>query len=91
MKKKLKKYSIKFLKYCTVLHHLSHVYSTEFLIGKSQQETLNIVFDGYGEGLSGAIFKGLGKNIQLLKKYKTESSLGLLYSGITRMDGIQSK
>ena len=71
--------------YCP--HHLSHVYSTEFLIGKSQQETLNIVFDGYGEGLSGAIFKGLGKNIQLLKKYKTESSLGLLYSGITEWMG----
>ncbi len=73
--------------YCP--HHLSHLYASEFLLGKKDSNTLNIIFDGYGEGLAGAIYEGQGKDIRLLKEYKTSSSLGLLYSGITEWCGFK--
>ena len=66
--------------YCP--HHLSHLYTSEFLLKNSDPNTLNVILDAYGEGLSGAIFSGQGKKIQLLKEYKTASSFGILYSGI---------
>tara|TARA_E500000331_G_scaffold242045_1_gene232416 strand:- start:1402 stop:3090 length:1689 start_codon:yes stop_codon:yes gene_type:complete len=73
--------------YCP--HHLSHLYASEFLLNAKDSNTLNIIFDGYGEGLSGAIYEGQGKNIQLIKEYGTSSSLGLLYSGITEWCGFK--
>ena len=71
--------------YCP--HHLSHLYTTEFFSSTKDENTINIIFDGYGEGLSGALYKGQGKKIKLLKKYGAESSLGLTYSGITEWAG----
>jgi carbamoyltransferase len=71
--------------YCP--HHLSHIYTNEFLLNKRDNNAINIIFDGYGEGLSGVIYKGQGKTINLIKKYQTQSSLGLLYSAITEWIG----
>ena len=73
--------------YCP--HHLSHLYTSEFLLKNSDPNTLNVILDAYGEGLSGAIFSGQGKKIQLLKEYKTASSFGILYSGITEWCGFK--
>ena len=73
--------------YCP--HHLSHLYTTEFLLQNNDPKTLNIILDAYGEGLSGAIYSGQGKNIKLLKEYKTTSSIGILYSGITEWCGFK--
>ncbi|MDA9181136.1 hypothetical protein N9O44_00885, partial [Gammaproteobacteria bacterium] len=73
--------------YCP--HHLSHLYTSEYLLDTKDSSTLNIIFDGYGEGLSGAIYRGQGKNIELIKEYKTLSSLGILYSGITEWCGFK--
>ena len=71
--------------YCP--HHLSHIYSSELLLRKNEPNTLNLVFDGYGEGLSGVIYKGQGDKIRLLKQYQTKSSFGLLYSALTEWIG----
>jgi len=71
--------------YCP--HHLSHIYTNELLLNKRDKNAINIIFDGYGEGLSGVIYKGQGKAIDLIKKYQTQSSLGLLYSAITEWIG----
>ena len=73
--------------YCP--HHLSHLYTSEFLLNNNDPNTLNIILDAYGEGLSGAIYMGQGKNIKLLKEFDTSSSLGLLYSGITEWSGFK--
>jgi len=73
--------------YCP--HHLSHLYTSEFLLKNKNLNTLNIIMDAYGEGLSGAIYSGYGKKIQLLKEFDTSSSLGILYSGITEWCGFK--
>ena len=73
--------------YCP--HHLSHLYTSEFLLKNNEPNTLNVILDAYGEGLSGAIFSGQGKKIKLLKEFKTASSFGILYSGITEWCGFK--
>jgi carbamoyltransferase len=73
--------------YCP--HHLSHLYTAEYLLGIKDSGTLNIILDGYGEGLSGAIYKGQAKDIKLIKEYKTLSSFGIIYSGITEWCGFK--
>ena len=73
--------------YCP--HHLSHLFTSEFLLNNNNLNTLNIILDAYGEGLSGAIYIGQGKKIKLLKEFDTSSSLGLLYSGVTEWSGFK--
>ena len=73
--------------YCP--HHLSHLYTSEFLLKSSNPNTLNLVLDAYGEGQSGAIYLGQGKDIKLIKEYKASSSIGILYSGITEWCGFK--
>jgi carbamoyltransferase len=71
--------------YCP--HHLSHLYASECLLHNKSDKTLNIILDGYGEGLSGAIYKGRGREIKHIKSYNTNSSLGLVYSALTEWAG----
>ena len=73
--------------YCP--HHLSHLYTSEYLLQNKDPNTLNIILDAYGDGLSGAIYSGQGKSIKLLKEYKASSSIGILYSGITEWCGFK--
>ena len=71
--------------YCP--HHLSHLYASECLLNNKNDKTINIVLDGYGEGFSGAIYRGRGRNIEHIISYSTSSSLGLLYSALTEWAG----
>ena len=89
--KELKKIKKVFNKIPNVLycpHHLSHLYTSEYLLQNKDPNTLNIILDAYGEGLSGAIYSGQGKNIKLIKEYKTSSSIGILIQFTSLKDSL---
>ena len=68
------------LVYCP--HHLSHALSSAQF--SKNKNVIYLVLDGYGDGLSGAIFD---KNFNTIKEFQPNQSLGLVYSAITEWAG----
>jgi carbamoyltransferase len=66
-------------------HHDTHLASTFF--GSGFDEALILSIDGRGDTESMVIAKGNGKNIEILDKILLPTSLGLLYSSVTKYLG----
>ena len=72
----------------SVGHHLSHAYNV-LASNKSHSESgTALVFDGYGDHLSGIAGSFDNGNVNIRKEYSSESSLGLLYSSATQHLGL---
>ena len=75
------------------VHYSSH-YASHYLTARAfldnEQPHLALILDGYGEGLSGALFFGEGGEWEMLETFSVQQSLGLLYSALTSWVGYTS-
>tara|TARA_Y100000768_G_C23990123_1_gene691857 strand:- start:6814 stop:8658 length:1845 start_codon:yes stop_codon:yes gene_type:complete len=71
-----------------VEHHIAHALSAYYFSNK--RKNLVITADGYGDGLSGAVYKG--EDGQLSQLYQTPKlhSLGVFYAAATKFLGFRS-
>ena len=76
----LKKYSLDQKKIVFAEHHLAHAYSAAK--DDSEDDFLVMTLDGYGDGISGAVFINSPEGIKVLKKFPVSNSLGLFYGRI---------
>lgn len=68
-----------------VRHHLAHAASAFYCSGF--EEAAILVFDGHGEENTMSIFRGDGRNIELLEHLDIPHSLGWFYSAFTEFLG----
>jgi carbamoyltransferase len=71
------------LRFCQ--HHLAHAYSTFF--PSSFDEAIIFCPDGEGDGLSGIIAVGRGKNISILQQIPDRQSIGQFYIQMIKLIG----
>ena len=72
----------------SVDHHTSHALSAYYFSNK--KNNLVITADGYGDGLSGAVFTGLNGDLQKIASTSKLHSMGSLYSASTKYLGFKS-
>ncbi len=70
-----------------VNHHKAHAASAYYTSG--MEHALVFTFDGLGDGLSGSVSLGKGKDLTLLQTFKTKDSLGLFYQEVTSLLGMR--
>lgn len=63
-----------------VHHHLAHAVSTFYMSGFDRSLVVSI--DGTGDGVSGMILNGEGKNLERLESLSNENSLGIYYLNV---------
>jgi carbamoyltransferase len=68
-----------------VHHHLAHAVSTFHMSGFDKSLVLSI--DGQGDGISGMILTGDGKNLEVLDKFSVDDSLGIYYLNVIHVLG----
>lgn len=68
-------------------HHLSHAASAFFTSGF--RKSLVLTLDAYGDGRSGALFMGKGRELEELASFSPVVSLGEFYGAITALLGYQ--
>ena len=62
-------------------HHLGHAASAYH--GSGWDDALVVTSDGYGDGLSGAVYHGKNGQLKQINAIKDQDSIGLLYAGVT--------
>ena len=68
-------------------HHLSHAASTYY--ASSFEEAAVLTIDGVGEWATAGIYKGNGKQLEVLQELQFPHSVGLLYSAFTYFLGFK--
>lgn len=68
-------------------HHLSHAASAFYTSGF--RKAIVLTLDAYGDGRSGALFVGKGKELEELESFSPEVSFGELYGAVTALLGYQ--
>jgi len=71
-----------------VPHHLSHAYCAFSFSGMSRANVITI--DGRGERESTCIYLGMDDNVKLIDSYRTNDSVGHLYTYATYLCGLYS-
>lgn len=75
------------------VYYSSH-YASHYLTGRAFLNNdlphLALILDGYGEGLSGALFFGEAGDWEMLETFSVSQSLGLVYSALTDWVGYSS-
>lgn len=68
-------------------HHTGHAVSAFALSGFT--EALVVTLDGQGEGISGMVYDGRGRQMKPLKSFTEQHSLGYLYRDVIRFLGYE--
>lgn len=68
-------------------HHKAHAASAYYTSG--MEHALVFTLDGLGDGLSGTVSIGKGKELKRLQRFKTKDSLGLFYQEVTSLLGMR--
>ena len=71
-----------------VNHHVAHAMSAYYFSNK--EKNLVITADGYGDGLSGAVFIGDKGGLKKIHSTDAKNSIGLVYSAATKFLGYKS-
>ncbi len=72
----------------SVEHHIAHALSAYYFSNK--RNNLVITADGYGDGLSGAVYKGIDGELTEIYRTSKLHSLGVLYAAATKFLGFKS-
>ena len=83
-RKNLKKWEF-LLPVKTVQHHVAHALSAYYFSNKSKN--LVITADGYGDGLCGAVYKGIDGQLTEISNTPKMHSLGVMYAAATKFLG----
>jgi carbamoyltransferase len=68
-------------------HHWAHAVSAYAMSGFDA--ALVVTFDGQGEGVSGAVYDGRGRELKLLRRIPEQHSLGYLYRDVIKFLGYE--
>lgn len=68
-------------------HHTAHAVSAFAMAGL--EEALVVTLDGQGEGISGMVYDGRGRQMTPLKSFTEQHSLGYLYRDVIRFLGYE--
>ena len=72
----------------TVEHHIAHALSAYYFSNK--KKNLVITADGYGDGLCGAVYKGIDGQLTEISNTPQLHSLGVMYAAATKFLGFKS-
>jgi len=70
-------------------HHLCHAVSTFALSGYDQ--SLVVTLDGEGNGTAGSVYVGRGTELQRIRRFVRDNSLGSFYVQVTRLLGFRPR
>lgn len=68
-------------------HHRAHAASAYYTSGNNAERTLVVTMDGVGDNEAVAVWKGENNELELLRSWNKESSLGWFYSNCTEALG----